>query len=91
MTENAALIPTVGSVLSLTTASGTVEFTNATETWTEPLVAWAVVVVWSDPALGEYGTDVVAVVIDEDRYPVTLAEYLRERASGTKARIVVPR
>ncbi len=39
--------PTVGTVLSMTPASGRVRFTAAdSEEWTLPLIGWAVVVSW---------------------------------------------
>ena len=77
--------PTVGTVLSMTPASGVVRFRLASDEWAAPLIGWAVVVQWvSDPdERDEYETGLDAVVLEEARYPVPLTAYLADRPDGT--------
>ena len=76
--------PTVGTVLSMTPASGRVRFTAAdSEEWTLPLIGWAVVVRWvGNPGAyesEEYETDLDAAVLDDETGPMSLTWYLADR------------
>lgn len=88
--------PTVGTVLSMTPASGRVRFVLDGEQWTLPLVGWAVVVTYvsgrdddeRDDGREEYEAHLDAVVLTEGRYPVPLSTYEREDLDG-RGRVTV--
>lgn len=68
---------TIGSITSLTVDHGWIaEFTSGGETWTEPVIGWAVVVRWANHGGENAETDLQAVVLAEDRYPVAIREYV---------------
>lgn len=85
---------TAGSPLTFTSAAGSVTFTDDSETWTEALIGFSVVVTWSgqpdrqdDPADTE--TDVEPVFLDEG-LPTTLTRYRAHHAGHITARVNLP-
>ena len=86
--------PTVGTVLSMTPASGRVRFTDAdAEEWTVPLIGWAVVVSWVGKGgyeSEEYETDLAAVVLEGARYPMSLSEYMRDMEPRPRVTVELP-
>ena len=48
-------------------------FEGASETWTEPVIGWAIV---SWAGVDGRENDIQAVVLDEERYPSTIHGYL---------------
>lgn len=83
------MTPTVGTLLAMTSASGTVHFSGANEEWSLPLVGFAVVVTYVDRDLDEYETRADAVVLVEGRCPVPLSTWLCEMPAGVKASVEV--
>lgn len=88
------MIPTEGAILNMTPAAGTVEFGAKGESWSMPLIGWAVVVTYlEDEGEGaglEYETSVHPVILTEGRYPVTLPDYLLHEidSKGVKVQVV---
>lgn len=79
------LNPTVGTVLNLIPATGTTHWkTPGGNTWTEPLIAWAVVVNAVEDSERQYDTSIEPVVLDEGRYPATPREYIANRVDGVQ-------
>ena len=56
--------PVLGSVLQIMPATGTITFTSDGETWTSPLIGYAVVVRWVADDNSEYETDVVPLFLE---------------------------
>lgn len=67
-------VPTVGSVLSFTPASGEVAFIVADGEFRLPMVGWAVVVTWANAS--EVETDVQPVVIIPSGGPLDVWSYV---------------
>lgn len=88
------MTPTEGTILNLTPAAGTVEFTTKGESWTLPLIGWAVVVTYlGDEEEGaglEYETSVHPVILAEDQYPETVPTFLSS-LEGSATVKVIPR
>lgn len=83
------------SILNMTPAAGTVTFTQreTQETWTLPLIGWAVVITYSevDKDLGfpelEQETSIEPVILAEDAYPMAMGHYSMDRDGGFDYRI----
>ncbi len=83
--------PSKGSPLTFSPSSAGewhVAFTGTTETWAEPVIGWAVVVVnlfHSSEAeeFGDYDSSVQPVVLD-DGLPTTMTDYLLSRSGGVE-------
>lgn len=93
------IIPTRGSVQQIMPAAGAVEFTTPHETWTLPLVAYAVVVRYvstDDPHARDIGdhveveTTIEPVVIYDDGGPTTLHSYLEDCTPWPQWRVIQP-
>ena len=67
-----------------------VEFTAAgdktPDSWTVPLIGWAVVSQPFDPQGGAH-TDLDPVILENDQYAVTLSRYLSAQAAGITWRL----
>lgn len=83
------LTPTTGTVLNMTPANGLVHFTApGGETWTRPLLGYAVVVTYFDARVMEYEANLQPVVLSQGCHPIPLAEYLEgEAPDGTRVEV----
>lgn len=80
------MTPLEASITSFTPDHGwTAHFTGLKETWTEPVIGWAVVVTYTDD--GSYEQGIRAVVLTEGRYAVTIVDYIEERDPGLAVRL----
>ncbi|MGE9806923.1 hypothetical protein [Janibacter sp. G1551] len=87
------MTPTIGTVLNLSPATGSVRFAFPDgTTLTLPLIGYGVVVRHVDGDDSEYETQVEPLVVFEDCFPTSALALLREDfPGGTRARVVPDR